>query len=845
MNPEEIVTDGRLPGNIVPTHYELELIPSLDEARFSGRVVIDLEVSGSGEEVSEIVCNAADLEITEVGLSIAGRTESASFTLDADTERLRIVTGSPIGAGPATLSISFTGILNDMLRGFYRSTYTDGDGSHVIATTQFQSTDARRTFPCWDEPDYKATFSATLVVDPNLLAVSNTAIESESLDGDGRRRVRFARTIPMSTYLVAFVVGPLEATVPVEVHGVPVRIVHRPGQSHLTEFAIDVARHAIEYFESYYDIPYPSDKLDLIAVPDFAFGAMENLGCVTFREVLLLVDPERASQPELQRVADVINHEIAHMWFGDLVTMKWWEGIWLNEAFATFMETACSDAYRPDWDVWTTFGRARAAALDIDSLRSTRPIEYPVITPDDAEGMFDTLTYEKGAAVVRMLEQYLGAEPFRDGVRHYLRTHAYDNTETRDLWSALEYVTGEPVGAIMESWIYQGGYPLVSVEETPEGIRLSQAQFTLDPPVADDRLWNTPIRLRTNLDGVAATHRVLLDSPTLVTPNLGRLIAANADGVGFYRVKRDATDLDGLTSDHIGELTAAERHGFVDDAWALTLSGRLDASSYTLIAERFASDTDLTVWQALSVGLSGLTHLVDDVSEPILRSRIADTVRPGAVALGTEPGADDSDRTREMRATIMRLMGGLGNDPATIAVCKQLLDHSDPTISSAALFVTASHGDADDFARIHTAWLDADDPQSELRNLRSLADFPDTALVMSILAETIDGRVRSQDGPYLIRRALTNRHAGAATWSFVTENWLQINKIFPSNSIARMLEGVVALDRSDTASQVTEFLERNPIPQGEIQVAQHLESLRINVAAREREIGRFSVWIAS
>ncbi len=845
MSTDETVTDGRLPGNIVPTHYELELIPDLDEARFSGSVVIDLEVSGSGEELSEIICNAADLEITEVRLTTAGRSESTTFTLDADAERLRIATGSPIGAGPATLSISFTGILNDMLRGFYRSTYTDGDGTHVIATTQFQSTDARRTFPCWDEPDYKATFSATLVVDPDLLAVSNTGVESESLDDDGRRRVRFARTIPMSTYLVAFVVGPLEATEPTEVHGVPVRVVHRPGQAHLTAFAIDVARHAIEYFEGYYDIPYPSDKLDLIAVPDFAFGAMENLGCVTFREVLLLVDPERASQPELQRVADVINHEIAHMWFGDLVTMKWWEGIWLNEAFATFMETACSDAYRPDWDVWTTFGRARAAALDIDSLRSTRPIEYPVITPDDAEGMFDTLTYEKGAAVVRMLEQYLGAAPFRDGVRHYLRTHAYDNTETRDLWSALEHVTGEPVGAIMESWIYQGGYPLVSVEERPEGVRLTQAQFTLDPSVADDRLWNTPIRLRTNLDGVAATHRVLLDSPMLTNANLGRVITANADGVGFYRVERNAADLASLSSDHIDDLTAPERHGFIDDAWALTRSGRLDASSYTLIAEKFASDADLTVWQALSVGLSGLTHLVDDIAEPILRSRIADTVRLRAAALGTEPGLDDSDRKRELRATVIRLMGGVGNDPATIAECRQLLDHRDTTISAAALFVTASHGDADDFARVHAAWLGADDPQSEQRNLRSLADFPDAELVMSILAETLDGRVRSQDGPYLIRRALTNRHAGVATWSFVTENWQKINELFPSNSISRMLEGVVALDHSGTASEVAEFLEYNPIPQGEIQVAQHLESLRINVAARERETGRFSKWIAS
>ncbi|MCY3643422.1 MAG: M1 family metallopeptidase, partial [Acidimicrobiaceae bacterium] len=409
----------RLPGGVVPRHYAIKLEPDLGEAAFAGSVAIDIDFS---EPSSTITLNAAELDIVNACLVTAGNeTVELDAVLDAESERLTLSRrggNDEFGPGPARLDIAFTGVLNDQLHGFYRSTYTDDSGAtHTIATTQFESTDARRAFPCFDEPALKATFATTLVVEEGLLAVSNTAETDRESMPDGRVSVRFATTMPMSTYLVAFVVGPLEVTDPIDCGGVPVRVVHRPGRGDQTGFALDVAAHALKWFSDYYGLPYPSDKLDLVAIPDFAFGAMENLGCVTFREVLLLVDETAASQPELQRVADVINHELAHMWFGDLVTMAWWEGIWLNEAFATFMETACSDAYRPDWRVWSTFCRSRASALSTDALGTTRAVEYPVHSPAEAEDMFDVITYEKGAALVRMLEQYLGAETFRAGVR--------------------------------------------------------------------------------------------------------------------------------------------------------------------------------------------------------------------------------------------------------------------------------------------------------------------------------------------------------------------------------------------------------------------------------------------
>ena len=468
----------RLPRTVLPTRYVLTLAPDIAAATFSGQGSVAVEIL---ESVDEVVFNALNLEIDEAWIESVdgGERRDAMVTLDVATERAHLSLDRAAEPGAWVLHTRFRGILNDKLVGFYRSTFTDDEGEeHALAVTQLEATHAREAFPCWDEPDFKAVFAITLVVPQELTALSNAGELSNEPLGDGRRRVVFADTMKMSTYLVAFVVGPLDVTPPVHVDNTPVRIAHPPGKGHLTAFATESASFALQYFTDYYGIVYPGDKCDLIAVPDFAFGAMENLGCITFREVLLLVDPKRATHPELQNVADVIHHELAHMWFGDLVTMKWWNGIWLNEAFATFMENKCSEAFRPDWNVWVNFGLSRTAAFDIDALSSTRPIEFEVVSPQDAEGMFDVLTYEKGAAVLRMLEQYLGEAEFRDGIRHYLTTHQFANTETTDLWDAIEESTGEPVRQVMDTWIFQGGYPVVEVELVgPRTLRLRQERF--------------------------------------------------------------------------------------------------------------------------------------------------------------------------------------------------------------------------------------------------------------------------------------------------------------------------------------------------------------------------------
>ncbi|MGH7147737.1 MAG: M1 family metallopeptidase, partial [Nitrospiraceae bacterium] len=407
----------RLPRHIIPNRYDLRLEPDLATATFSGKESITLTVT---QATSAIILNAVDLAISSAILEgSTGLRLDATIAREDSMQRCQLTFPQSVTSGTWRLHLTFQGKLNDQLRGFYRSTYKDRAGApQTMAATQFEATDARRAFPCWDEPDFKAVFATTLVIDPRLTAVSNTVIASESIEA-GKKVVRFADSIKMSTYLVAFIVGQIEATAPVFVGKTPLRLWTVPGKRPLTTFGHEIAAASLKFFEDYYGILYPGDKLDLLAIPDFASGAMENLGAITYRETALLVDRQSATHGELERVADVVAHENAHMWFGDLVTMSWWNGLWLNEAFATFMEMLAVDAWKPEWKRWDSFGISRAAAFSVDGLHSTRPIEYPVQAPKDAEAMFDVLTYEKGASVLRMLEQHIGPTVFRDGVRDY------------------------------------------------------------------------------------------------------------------------------------------------------------------------------------------------------------------------------------------------------------------------------------------------------------------------------------------------------------------------------------------------------------------------------------------
>ncbi len=827
----------RLPRGAVPTHYDLELAPNLAAASFTGRVEISVDVV---EPVDELVLNAIELDIAQVRVDGS----DVQWHLQPDTERLVV---SPIGGlqpGPVSLVVSFTGTLNDKLRGWYRSTFKDDAGTeHVIATTQMQPTDCRRAFPCWDEPDLKAVFGITLIVDDELLAISNGPEVSRTVhhaEGGRKFAVSFADTMKMSSYLVAFVVGPLEVTETIDVDGVPMRLVHVPGKDALSAFGLEVGAASLRWLTDYYGIRYADRKIDLLALPDFAAGAMENVGCITFREALLLVDPDRSTQVEQETVADVVSHELAHMWFGNLVTMRWWNGIWLNEAFATFMEVAACNAFRPDWHRWTTFSLERSIAFETDALASTRPVEYEVRSPADSEGMFDVLTYQKGGALLRMLEQYLGEETFRDGVRHYLSAHSYSNTETSDLWDAIEHVVvqrggTEPVRAMMDSWIWQPGFPLVTAELDRGELVLRQQRFTFDPEAGDATLWYVPVHLRVGEDESV----VLLEKDELRVPlhDATATIVVNANGHGFYRVGYSDELLARLTGPALRSLSTVERYSLVDDTWSAVVAGRLDAADLWAFLQGFDGEDELHVWQAIAAALRGLTRVVD--GEPLLRLRagIAALAGPALDRLGWERAPGEDDLTSKLRGLLVTIVGVLGADEAVSARCAEVLAQAagaDPELVAAATNVVAAHGDADDYERFLSGFRTGATPQEQLRNLYALAEFDEPDLFQRTLDLALSGEVKTQNAPFLLSRCIGSRTNGPTGWRFVRQHWQQANELFPGNTIVRMVDSVKLLNTPELESDVSGFFAEHPIPQAVKTLEQVLERQRVNVALRER-----------
>jgi puromycin-sensitive aminopeptidase len=835
----------RLPEGVSPTRYEVRLRPDLDDAVFSGEVTIFLDVERTAEV---LVLNAADLEI--VGCQVGGA--DAPWELHEDTERLFVHPAEPVTPGHAVLHVQFEGVLNDKLRGFYRSIYVDENGDEqVIAASQLQATDCRRAFPCWDEPEFKAVFSVVLEVREGLTAISNGP-EMEHSTADGYTRIRFADTMVMSSYLVAFVVGRLEATETIDVDGIPLRIVHVPGKGRLTGFGLDVGAFCLRWFQDYYGIPYPSDKVDLVALPDFAAGAMENLGCITFRESLLLLDPDTSTQNEQQLVADVVAHELAHMWFGDLVTMRWWNGIWLNEAFATFMELAACDAYRPDWERWTAFGVERSVAFDTDSLESTRPVEFEVRSPADCEGMFDVLTYQKGGALLRMLEQYLGPQQFREGVSHYLRSHSYRNTETSDLWDAIEATSGEPVRRLMDSWIWQPGYPLVSATlvdtDGISSLALAQHRFSFDPHGASDgATWVIPVHVRNG----GQTTTVLLDGERLDPPvplaDPDGPVVVNAGGHGFFRVDYDDSLRGRLGADALTSLSTLERYNLVDDAWAAVVAGRLPATELSSFLEGFGDERDHAVWQAIVIALRGLSRLLDDgVALDEFRSRVRAIASPTLEALG-DPSPDEDDLTGKLRGLLVTTVGVLGADPDVQQRCRELFDAAaddptgiDPELVAAATTVVAASGDLEDYERMVDRVSTGRTPQEQLRHLYALAEFDDDALMRRTCEFAMSDAVRTQNAPFLLRAAIANRHHGRTAWAFVRDHWAEVNERFPSNTIVRLIESVKLLATRELVAETHEFFAEHPIEQAITTQRQILERQRVNAALRDRESTAFS-----
>jgi puromycin-sensitive aminopeptidase len=841
----------RLPRTVTPSHYAIELRLDPEAPTFDGTEDVAITVH---EPVTEIALNGKDLTV-HAGAVIADdgtSVEIAKAVPDPSAGRITLELPRELATGAYTLRLAFTGKLSDLMEGMYRSRFTDDAAAeHLIITTHFEATDARRNFPCWDEPDLKASFQMTLVVPDGMTALTNTPELAREPAGDGYTRVRFDRSMVMSTYLVCVVVGGLGLTEPSFVGPTPIRVACRPDRLHLAAYANEVAAYVLDWFGDYYAIPYPERKLDQAAIPDFAQGAMENTGLVTYRETLLLLDPALASYVEQLDVAETIAHELAHMWFGDLVTMRWWNGIWLNEAFATFMSYLCVDAMEPSWAVFDAFQTSRMTAFEVDALASTRPIEFPVESPDDASGMFDTLTYTKGGAVLRMIEQWLGPEVFRDGIRRYLAAHAYGNTETHDLWDALEEASGKPVRRIMDAWIFQPGYPAIEVTRERDTIQLTQRRFAPSMP-EDETTWPVPLIVRqVGAQGEQVEH-VLVEADGLTVPLVDpdALVVANAGSTAFVRTFYD-DELRGRLTARLGDLAPGERQSLVDDAWAAAVSGRATVSAFLDVAAGFRDETAPSVWQTIMTGLAWCDRFLSGEPRERFRDFVRTLVRPAMDRLGWDPRPDEGELDRELRGDLIRTLGILGDDPETQAMAREAeaLSRSgggvDASVAAAAVEVTAFAGGEDAFEAFRARMHDAPTPQEQDRYRGALTRFRDPALMDRLLALVVSDEVRPQDAPFLLSRAEANRDLGPIAWRYVRDHWDELLPRFAASNVIHLAVGARTLTDPELVAEIQAFFAEHDIPQNHRSLVQAMERQRVMAAMRERSSGELAARFSS
>ena len=816
----------RLARTVVPSAYRIFITPNLETATFTGRVEIDVDIA---EAVSTITLNALELELGAATVTAAGTgRRSVEIQQDEKFETAKFEFDEAIPKGPAVVEIAFTGILNDRLHGFYRSTFTDPSGvKQTIATTQFENTDARRAFPCWDEPAFKATYQVNLTVPSHLAAYSNSAVTSDTDLGNGQRTVSFAPTMKMSTYLVAFIVGPFEETAALDVDGVPLRIVAPVGNAHLTDHALEAGAFALRFFSTYFDISYPGDKLDMIAIPDFAQGAMENLGCITYCMPDLLIDPSTASLAEMKRVAKVVMHEIAHMWFGDLVTMEWWEGIWLNEAFATFMEVLCQDAFRPQWEVWVSFGAARDMALEIDGLHATRPIEYEVVSPEDTRGMFDRLTYEKGAAVLRMLEQYLGEELYRNGIRHYLLKHSYANTKTTDLWDALEEVSGQPVRDVMNTWILQGGYPLVTLAHGT----LTQAPFAYGPSSGSSSIgssWKIPVTTRSLSTGVRNV-RLLADEPVGIDDESP--VVVNAGGSGYYRSRYGASELAAIAG-HVGELDALERATLVSDSWALLFSSQIEWAEFLAIAKSLGDQDEPTPWGTVATAFSMVHRALTPEQRSGFVASVREVFQPQFDRLAWTARSGEGELAPQLRAVVLATLGTIGEDESIHTEANRRFDANEieGDLANSIIRVVANQDRPGDYATFLERYRHAPSPQEEQRYLRGLMGFNEELVALDA-ADRAFSEFRNQDASSIIGILSSNAETGPAVWKFATARWDEALKKFPMNSLSYMTLGIrTFINDAAFADEVEKFHRDHSLGGEQNAVQQNIERMRVGLS---------------
>lgn len=822
----------RLPKSTYPNRYEIELDVDLDKFSYTGRQKVDLNVV---ETTNKIVLNSVGIEVTKAKIQNTEQDISLEVSYIEEDEKIVFESEEVLSKGLYELYLEFNSEITNDLKGFYKSSYmSEGGEKKWIATTQFEPTAARSAFPCWDEPEYKAIFSMTIITDEKYLRVSNEMVLEEEKIENNKLRTKFADSMKMSSYLVAFVIGDLEATVVGKSKTTDIRIIHRPGFSHQTSYAGTAAIKLLDFFEDYYKIPYPGTKLDLIAIPDFAMGAMENVGAVTFRENLLLFDKDKATRSELDRSITVIAHELAHMWFGDLVTMKWWDGIWLNEAFASLMEVIASYNTYPEFKQWNAMNMSRTAGFSIDSLENSRPVEFDVETPDQAEEMFDVLTYEKGSTVLRMFQMFIGEEAFQNGVEAYLNKFKFKNTNSSDLWDALSEASNQPLNKILPYWIREKGYPFLQVDCSNNYLTIKQKPFLLKNINTHKRSIK-PVPVQIKFLDTGNEEKFLLDETEKVIDleNLGKVPHVNSGGWGFFHTFYDDEVFENILK-NFNKLNDLEKYRLLEDKWMQFKKAPTNIKDFYKFLMFFKNEKDEDIWIYMSSIIATLANLFESGNSDSFRDFVRDLTDELHNELGFEVKKDEELEIKEVRDTINKLRAKNLDDDDFIKKFSDIFKEdkmesiSEGTFFSSILFISA----LDETNKIETfleKFENAESPQMQGRYRGVLGQVRDQNASKKIVEFMLDGRIRGADCPYILASMITNKYIGKKSWGLIKENFNELLNVMPDWTASRILDALPAIYDEEFANDIKSFIKKNPLPSSEKLAAQKLERLEANI----------------
>ena len=775
-------TPGKLPKQVVPEEYEIRLAPDVAKRTFSGSETVKLNVCAP---VRQLVLNALEIQIASASLDGKALPKAATH-VDAKQETVTVDLGSEISAGAHTLALEFSGKINEQGQGLFFVPYHEqGSGAKkIMLGTQFEATDARRLFPCWDEPSFRARFQLTAVVPENWIAVSNMPVEHERKI-DNKKEVRFAPTPPMSSYLNVFVAGELDL---IESKSGPtqIRVITTKGKAEMGRYALEATAQILQYYNDYFGVPYPLPKLDQIALPGGFGGAMENWGGITYYESVLLFDPKNSSLETKQNIYEVLAHEMAHMWFGDLVTMAWWDNLWLNEGFASWMGTKCTARFNPQWEVWLQnslprnparrAGIAKEVAMEGDARSTTHSIQQPIATEAEANSAFDDITYKKGQSFLRMLESFLGENVFRKGIRKYIATHKYSNSTTADLWSALAEASGKPVVEIAAGWTQQPGFPIVSVKRDGEKTTVAQERFAVNfanPPALQ---WQIPLTY--SVAGDSTTHSLLMTGKSAELPPIPADYAVkfNVEGAGNYRVHYDDSSWQLLVA-ALSKLSEPDRVNLLSDAWALVQANRAPFSLYVDLVGKLPATTELAEHEQIINVFDFINRLLaGQPQRDQFQAYARSVLRPVFDRLGWTPKKDEPSKDSSLRASLISALGDL-NDREIIAGCREcfqkfLTDRASlpPDSRLPVLTVVGRYADEATWNKLHELGLKTTSVEEKRNYYDAMASALDPKLAQKTLPISLGDELPTSRAIFLVLKVSRQSEHPEIAWQFAKEH---------------------------------------------------------------------------